>query len=108
MCGWQDDFISMLEEISYSVSVSRIFWKLFRNNEMNISQIIRQTGLNHKIVKKSLTVMINKGLVREKSFGRMRVYFLNKENPSIRVLLRFLSGSSSSLFLEDDGFVKLP
>lgn len=69
---------------------------------MNISQIIRQTGLNHKIVKKSLAVMIDKGFVREKSFGRVRIYFLNKDNPNIRMLLSILSRSSADFFSKDD------
>ncbi|MEM1556981.1 MAG: ArsR family transcriptional regulator [Thermoproteota archaeon] len=98
----RDELISLFEEISHSVSVSRIFWRLFRNGEMNISQIIRQTGLNHKIVKKSLAVMIDKGFVREKSFGRVRIYFLNKDNPNIRMLLSILSRSSADFFSKDD------
>lgn len=98
----RDELISLFEEISHSVSISRIFWRLFRNGEMNISQIIRQTGLNHKIVKKSLAVMIDKGFVREKSFGRVRIYFLNKDNPNIRMLLSILSRSSADFFSKDD------
>lgn len=98
----RDELISLFEEISHSVSVSRIFWRLYRNDEMNISQIIRQTGLNHKIVKKSLAVMIDKGFVREKSFGRVRIYFLNKDNPNIRMLLNILNRSSADFFSKDD------
>jgi len=99
---WRDELISLFEDISDSVSLSRIFWKIFRNSEMSISQIIRQTGLNHKVVKKSLEKMINKGLVGEKSFGRMKIYFLNRDNPRIKILLTLLSMPSMSLFSENN------
>lgn len=108
MYDWQNELISLFEEISDSVSISRIFWKIFRNKEMSISQIIKQTGLNHKIVKMSLEKMINKGLVGEKSFGRMKVYFLNKDNPSIKILLAVLSMPPTSLFTEDNRVEQLP
>lgn len=87
----RDSLIRLFEELSNSVSTSRIFWKLLKNGEMSISQIIRQTGLNHKIVRKSLEEMIAKGFVRGKSFGRLKIYFLNRDNYSIRVLLSLLS-----------------
>lgn len=108
MYEWQDELISLFEDISDSVSILRIFWKIFRNNEMSISQIIRQTGLNHRIVKKSLEKMISKGLVGEKSFGRMKIYFLNKDNPRIKILIALLSMPSMSLFPEDNRVKQFP
>jgi len=98
----RDKLIGLFEDISNSVSVSRIFWKLFRNSEMSISQIIRQTGLNHRIVRKSLKRMIEKGIVREKSFGRTKIYFLNRDDPSIRMLFKLLDMPPPSLFSENE------
>jgi predicted transcriptional regulator len=85
-----DKLISLFEEISSSVSSSKVFWRLLRNGEMNISEIIRQTGLNHKIVRRSLEWMMSNGLVKDKSFGRLRIYFLNEDEPRIRALLNFV------------------
>ncbi|MDW8033523.1 MAG: winged helix-turn-helix domain-containing protein [Nitrososphaerota archaeon] len=90
------------------MSISRIFWKLFRNNEMSITQIIRQTGLNHKIVKKSLEKMINKGLIGEKSFGRMKIYSLNKDNPSIKILITLLDTPPMSFLPKDNRAKQFP
>ncbi|MEM2929628.1 MAG: hypothetical protein QW797_02060 [Thermoproteota archaeon] len=84
----------MFEEISSSVSGSRIFWKLFRNGEMSLSEIIRQTNLNHRIVKKKIGRMVEAGLVKEKSFGRIKIYMINQENPNIRMLLNLVRKTS--------------
>jgi DNA-binding MarR family transcriptional regulator len=84
----------MLEEVSSSVSGSRIFWRLLRNGEMSLSEIIRQTNLNHSVVKKRVSRMVEMGLVREKSFGRIRIYVLNQGNPNIRLLLSLVKKTS--------------
>ncbi|MEM2050901.1 MAG: winged helix-turn-helix domain-containing protein [Thermoproteota archaeon] len=89
-----DEIISMLEEISSSVSGSRIFWRLLRNGEMSLSEIIRQTNLNHNVVKKRISRMVEMGLVKEKSFGRIRIYMINQGNPSIRLLLDLVKKTS--------------
>lgn len=85
-----DELIGLIEEISSSVSGSRIFWKLFKNSEMSLSEIIRQTNLNHKIVRRNIGIMIEKGLIREKTFGRMKIYVLNQDNPRVRMLLNLI------------------
>lgn len=107
MSEFRDSLIRLFEELSNSVSTSRIFWKLFKNGEMSISQIIRQTGLNHKIVRKSLEEMIAKGFVKGKSFGRMKIYFLNRDNYSIRVLFSLLSGPPPDFFSKDNRVIEL-
>ncbi|MGB9718197.1 MAG: winged helix-turn-helix transcriptional regulator [Thermoproteota archaeon] len=84
----------MLEEVSSSVSGSRIFWRLLRNGEMSLSEIIRQTNLNHSVVKKRVSRMVEMGLVNEKSFGRIRIYVLNQGNPNIRLLLSLVKKTS--------------
>ncbi|MCX8182848.1 MAG: winged helix-turn-helix domain-containing protein [Crenarchaeota archaeon] len=89
-----NEIISMLEEISSSVSGSRIFWRLLRNGEMSLSEIIRQTNLNHNVVKKRVGRMIETGLVKEKSFGRIKIYMINQGNPNIRVLLNLVKKTS--------------
>ncbi|MCX8184121.1 MAG: winged helix-turn-helix transcriptional regulator [Crenarchaeota archaeon] len=89
-----DEIISMLEEISSSVSGSRIFWRLLRNGEMSLSEIIRQTNLNHNIVKKRVSRMVEMGLLKEKSFGRIRIYVINRGNPNIRLLLNLVKKTS--------------
>ncbi len=89
-----DEIISLLEEISSSASGSRIFWRLLRNGEMSLSEIIRQTNLNHSIVKKRVSRMVEIGLVKEKSFGRIRIYAINQGNPNIRLLLNLVKKTS--------------
>ncbi|MEM2940504.1 MAG: winged helix-turn-helix domain-containing protein [Thermoproteota archaeon] len=89
-----DELIGLIEEISSSVSGSRIFWKLFKNGEMSLSEIIRQTNLNHKIVRRNIKIMIEKGLIREKVFGRLKIYVLNQDNPRLRMLLNLIKQAS--------------
>ncbi|MBO3832339.1 MAG: helix-turn-helix transcriptional regulator [Candidatus Brockarchaeota archaeon] len=95
-----DEIISVLEEISSSVSGSRIFWRLLRNGEMSLSEIIRQTNLNHSVVKKRVSRMVEMGLVKEKSFGRIRIYAINQGNPNIRLLLNLVKKTSCELLQE--------
>lgn len=89
-----NELIDLIEEISSSVSGSRIFWKLFKNSEMSLSEIIRQTNLNHKIVRRKIGIMMEKGLIREKAFGRMKIYVLNQENRRVRMLLNLIKQTS--------------
>jgi predicted transcriptional regulator len=89
-----DELISLIEEISSSVSGSRIFWKLFKNSEMSLSEIIRQTNLNHKIVRRNIRIMIEKGLVKEKAFGRFKIYVLNQDNPRVQMLMNLIKQAS--------------
>lgn len=89
-----DGIISVLEEISSSVSGSRIFWKLLRNGEMSLSEIIRQTNLNHRIVRRRISKMVEMGLVKEKNFGRIKIYAINQENVNIRLLLNLVRKNS--------------
>ncbi|NHV98756.1 MAG: hypothetical protein HA496_03815 [Thaumarchaeota archaeon] len=61
---------------------------------MSLSEIIRQTNLNHNVVKKRIGKMVQMGLVKEKSFGRIRIYVINQENPNIRLLLNLTRKTS--------------
>jgi predicted transcriptional regulator len=61
---------------------------------MSLSEIIRQTNLNHRIVKRRIRRMAEIGLVKEKSFGRIRIYAINQENPGIRMLLNIVKKTS--------------
>jgi len=61
---------------------------------MSLSEIIRQTNLNHRIVKRRVRRMAEIGLVKEKSFGRIRIYAINQENPGIRMLLNLVKKTS--------------
>jgi len=61
---------------------------------MSLSEIVRQTNLNHRIVKRRIRRMAEIGLVKEKSFGRIRIYAINQENPGIRMLLNIVKKTS--------------
>ncbi|MGQ9479479.1 MAG: hypothetical protein ACUVQ0_05660 [Thermoproteota archaeon] len=82
-----NELIKLLEDVSSSISCSRIFWTLLKNGEVGLSELIRQTRLNHKIVRKNIDRMIEKGLIKEKRFGRLKVYVLNDSDPSVKMLL---------------------
>lgn len=58
----------------------RILELLALNNELNISEIIRQTKLNHSCVENSLKYLIQIDFVQEKKFGRIKIYRFKDEN----------------------------
>ncbi len=50
---------------------------LAKFGEVNISKIIRHTSLNHKVVNAYLKEMESLGLVKERKFGRVRMFRLS-------------------------------
>lgn len=61
-------------------------------NEMNISEIIKQTHLNHNDVKKHLSFFCKINFIQEKKFGRIHIYRFKEENykaKAIKNLIEF-------------------
>jgi DNA-binding transcriptional ArsR family regulator len=47
---------------------------LAESGELNISEVSRRTGLNYTSVERHLTKLVKLGLVREKRYGKIRIF----------------------------------
>ncbi len=46
--------------------------------ELNITKLSRMTGLHYRVLQKHLSILVEKGVVLERRFGRLRLYRLSK------------------------------
>jgi DNA-binding transcriptional ArsR family regulator len=58
--------------------------------ELNISDIARRAGLNYATTNQHLKALENRGLVKHKRFGRIRIYRYNEENPKARMIRQLM------------------
>ncbi|TFG22095.1 MAG: ArsR family transcriptional regulator [Promethearchaeota archaeon] len=79
-----------IEDLLGSKARVKILALLAKENELNISSIIRKTHLNHSIVVKHLKKLIAANLAQEKKFGRIRIYRFKTENLKARSLKNFI------------------
>jgi DNA-binding transcriptional ArsR family regulator len=63
-----------IEEIFGSKGRVRIMKVLTENGELNISEIGRRTGLNYSSVNRHLSKLEELGLVKEKRYGKVRIF----------------------------------
>lgn len=74
------------EDILSSKGRVKILKLLALKNEMNISNIVKKTGLNHSSVKDHLIFLKDIDFIQEKQFGRIRIYRYKLENLKARAL----------------------
>lgn len=82
---------SQLEEILSSKARVRVLRVILRRGEVNISQIIKDTRLNHKTVCKHVNYLVGVGLIEEVKIGRLRLLRPNWLNPKTRRLEELFS-----------------
>jgi DNA-binding transcriptional ArsR family regulator len=81
---------SNIENLLGSRARVKILKLLAKNEEMSISQIIRDTKLNHTSVKYHLAYLKSYSLVQEKIFGRIKIYRYKFENIRAKSLGKFI------------------
>ncbi len=74
------------EELLSSKAKLKILKILLREGHVNITRLVRETGLNHKVVSRHLEDMKKMGIVGERKYGRMRIIYVNLADPRISVL----------------------
>lgn len=79
-----------IENLLGSRARVKILKLLAKNKEMSISQIIRDTRLNHTSVKYHLAFLKSYNLVQEKIFGRIKIYRYKFENIRAKSLGKFI------------------
>ena len=64
---------------------------MLETGELNISEIMRRSGLSHGATAKHLEFLVRYGILAEKRFNRIRIFRLDQTNPLTGALLRFYS-----------------
>lgn len=78
-----------IEEVFSSklrVKILKVLWQL---GEVNVSEIVRRLGVNHKAAMAHLNFLESEGIIKHKMFGRIRLYRLN-DSPKAVVVKNFL------------------
>ena len=75
-----------LEDLFSSRGRVRTLKALIRLEEANISRIVRETGMHHKLVEAHLEKLKEMGIVVERRYSRVRMFRLNYANPKIRLI----------------------
>ncbi|AEM39790.1 regulatory protein ArsR [Pyrolobus fumarii 1A] len=75
-----------LEEILGSPGRIRILRVLLNHGEVNITRLVRETGMHYRLVNRHLEVLKKHGVIVEKRYGRARIITLNRDNPLTRLL----------------------
>lgn len=88
-----NDYMKSL--MTFSKGRKKILEVLLKFGEVNISRIIKHTMLNHKIVNTYLREMVSLGLVKERKFGRVRMFRLS-DSELLMQMLRNADGSKTS------------
>jgi DNA-binding transcriptional ArsR family regulator len=79
-----------IEEVFSSKGRVKILRILAEIRELNISEIARRAGLNYSTTNQHLQVLEDHKLVRHKTFGRIRIFRYNEENPRARMIKQLI------------------
>lgn len=86
----------MIEEVFSSRGRVRILRILSEIGELNISDIARRAGLNYTTTNAHLQLLEDAGLIKHKSFGRIRIYRFNEENARAKAIRELMEAWEQS------------
>ncbi|MGD2201660.1 MAG: helix-turn-helix domain-containing protein [Candidatus Bathyarchaeota archaeon] len=73
-----------IEELFGSRGRTRVLRVLSESRELNISEVGRRTGMNYTSVERHLTALEEMGLLREKRYGKIRIFEATFKSLEIR------------------------
>ena len=79
-----------IEEVFSSKGRVKILRILSEIGELNISEIARRAGLNYATTNQHLRILEECMLIRHKTFGRIRIFRYNDENPRARMIRQLI------------------
>ncbi|MCS7097019.1 MAG: winged helix-turn-helix domain-containing protein [Candidatus Methanomethylicia archaeon] len=79
-----------IEEILTSKGRIKILKLLTMERELNISEIMKQTGLSYASVNRHLEELKRGNIIIEKKFGRIRIFRINDKSVIVKALEEFL------------------
>lgn len=80
-----------LERLMSSYGRTKVLTVMLETGELNISEIMRRSGLSHGATAKHLEFLTRSGILTEKRFNRIRIFRLDQSNPITGALARFYS-----------------
>lgn len=85
-----------LEELFGSRGRMKILKVILSEGEVNITKLVKQSGLHYNLVKRHVEYLSSLGIVKVKSIGRIRIVEANFDDPRV-VALRDLIRTIESL-----------
>ena len=79
-----------VENVFGSRARMKILKTLAKNGELSISQVIKNTNLNHSCVIKHLDLLQKLSLIQEKNFGRIKILRFKSENLKAKSFKKFI------------------
>jgi DNA-binding transcriptional ArsR family regulator len=79
-----------LDTVFSSIGKAKILQTLAEEDELNISELIRRTTMNHTTAIGHLKDLMDLGFIQEKVFGRIKIYKYRTENPNAQALKRLI------------------
>ncbi len=96
-----------IEDVFSSKGRVKILKILAEIRELNISEIARRAGLNYTTTNQHLQVLENHKLVRHKTFGRIRIFRFDEENPRARMIKKLIeSWEQTNIPRSNNGIVR--
>jgi DNA-binding transcriptional ArsR family regulator len=80
-----------VEKLFSSYGRSKIIAILIEHGELNITEIVRKSGLSYTTVSAHLSFLTEVGIVTEKRFNRIRIFRVEYSSPLVSVLSNFFS-----------------
>ena len=75
-----------VEDVFSSKLRMKILKILVQMGELNVSEIARRLGVNYVTTSKHLRILEDEGILRQKLFGRIRLYRFNENSPKARAV----------------------
>jgi DNA-binding transcriptional ArsR family regulator len=79
-----------IEDVFSSKGRVKILTILSEIGELNISEIARRAGLNYSTTNQHLQALEDHKIICHKTFGRIRIFRYNEENPRARMISRLI------------------
>jgi len=75
-----------IEKLLRSPGRLRVLKYILEKGQVNITKVIRDTGLPHKLVSKYVKEFEEEGIVSERRYGRLRIIEANLLDPKVSAL----------------------
>ncbi|RLE81159.1 MAG: ArsR family transcriptional regulator [Thermoprotei archaeon] len=85
-----------IEDVFSSKGRVKVLRVLIEHKALNITEIVRRSTLSYSSVVKHLRFLSQIGLVRERRYGKIRIFFVNEDHDLIKALKKILVAENRS------------
>ncbi len=75
-----------VEKLLSSKGRIKILKVLFKEEQINITRLVRETGLHHKLVVKHIEELKELGVVGERRYGKLRLVYIDLSDPRVSII----------------------